>query len=128
MRVQFSKPLPAGFTAELEYGKGLYLRNDMLPWLRENFGARYYTECAPYSYETGRKSWGKRASDGRRCLVAEIRHVPAGGMYHDIPSLETLVKMRAKRDGVAAIIRADDRVFWAAVVNGKLVTRSGVAA
>lgn len=133
MRVTFKKELPKGFSAEnLEYGKNVFFRNDMLGWLRETFGSRYYTSSPAYSYATGRKVWGKRASDGKRCLVAEVRHVPEGGCFHDVPSLATLAKMRARMRarmcGEAAIMRGDGTVFWAAMVGGKLVTRTGVAA
>lgn len=129
MRVTFKKALPDGFSAEaLKIGENVFSRNDMLGWLRETFGSRYYTVSKPYSYETGRKVRGTRASDGKRCLVAEVRHVPGGGCFHDVPSLKTLAKMRAKVCGEAAIIRGDGTVFWAAMVGGKIVTRTGVAA
>lgn len=128
MRVKFAKPLPEGFSPELEYGKTVFFRNDYLAWLRQHpAGSRYYSEHDAYSYKTGRKVWGRRESDGRRCLTDEVRHVEAGGSFHNVPGLQALVKMRAKAEGVAALMRADGTVYWAAIVGGKLVTRTGVA-
>jgi hypothetical protein len=128
MRVTFSKPLPAGLSADFEYGRDIFTRHDMLAWLRTSpRGGRYYVETPAYTAKTGRKVWGRRGSDGRRCLVDETRHVPAGGMFHNVPKPETLVKMRAEAEGRAALIKGDGTVLFAAVVAGKIVTRTGVA-
>lgn len=127
MKCTFRNPLPAGFSASrLEFGRNVFFRNDMLGWLRNQFGSRYYSEGKPYTYKTGRKIPGRRA-DGGRCMVDEVRHVPASGCFHDVPSIAALVKMRARVDGEAAVMRTDGTIFWAAVVDGRLVTRTGVA-